>query len=106
MAVPKNDNIAWGSMKKDDKNEFSSASLKNQKIQGNSKQPIITDKSNVRCKAKKKIINTLAETVLGMEDDEAMLNYLQIKHSGCCHRAQLMAISELSMSRGMFFYPL
>jgi len=101
VAVPKNDNIAWGSMKKDDKNEFSSASLKNQKIQGNSKQPIITDKSNVRCKAKKKIINTLAETVLGMEDDEAMLNYLQIKHSGCCHRAQLMAISELSMSRAV-----
>ena len=53
----------------------------------------------------KEIINTLAETVLGMEDDEAMLNYLQIKHSGCCHRAQLMAISELSMIRGKFCCP-
>ena len=53
VAVPKNDNIAWGSIKKDDKNEFTSASLKNQKYQGNSKQPTKTDKSNVRCKTKK-----------------------------------------------------
>ena len=34
-----------------------------------------------------KIINTPVETVRKMEDNEAILNYVQIKYSGCYHRA-------------------
>ena len=83
MELPDDDDMAWGLLASKSGNNVPQSPQ-------NEKPPQSTPSVNPQPTSQ----------LIGLENDEQMLEYLQVRHNGNINRAQLVTLSQLSMGQG------